>query len=1044
MTPFPTLSLNSRLWLVLAITILPLFVLALYDRDQDRKVMQADIDRQARLALSAARVAEAEVVRQVESILKIMAGANDLHSMNSADCSGLASRLMKSDPDLRNLGGVTPTGDLFCSGVKTLTTVNVLDRNWFKEAIRGEGMTPGEYATGRVSQKQTLIFGYPMRTAEGELRAVLFASKGTQWFERFTQQTSLPTNWSILLMTEDGLLLSGYPNPGEEQTRNLSDAGVDRLKQTLQAGGDTLTTDGFDGIERLFTLSRLSIADQKLIVAVGAPIEATYQRVERAFFWRLFALMSIVALSLVVARLLLRELVDRGFVQTLRELRLLRHALDYVPAYIYLKDKYRRYVYANKVTLDLFGVSEKELRGSPDSRFFPVESETRIAAIDARVLNGEPSNELVKVKKPDALAVYHEIKAPIYEEDDSTIWGICGISTDITKTYFAEESIRKLSRAIEQSPECIIFTNIQGDIEYVNDAFTEITGYPRDEVIGRNPRLLQSGNTPRSTYAEMWSTLKKGEVWRGEFFNRTKSGRDFTELATISPIRQSNGEITHYVAVKLDVTEARHNERELEAYRHGLEQLVRERTYELAVAKELAESASRAKSVFLANMSHEIRTPMNAISGLNYLLLKSGLTPDQADKVRKVSAAAEHLLQIISDILDLSKIEAGKLELENTTFSPKEALDGVADLIRSRVEQKGLALVVDPGNLPDWVTGDVMRLRQILLNFAGNAIKFTEQGCITLSGRSIETDDGIRYRFAVIDTGIGIRADQIPRLFKPFEQIDASTARRYGGTGLGLAIAHHLCQLMGGKIGVDSELAKGSQFWVDLPFTLAASAPVIVPDRHSTTPLRGHILLVEDEPINREIALELLTDLNLDVTACADGQQAVDWVNKAKFDLILMDLQMPVLDGLGAARKIRQLPGGEDIPIIALSANAFIEDRNLALDAGMDDFLSKPVNPEKLQEVLAHYLNLTSHGSDGIDDEAALTLDEETLQSGLANLLAQLEHGNFAAVKAYSLVRHALRQRHPGEFPVIEAAIEAYDFERARQLISALRVTETP
>ena len=256
-----------------------------------------------------------------------------------------------------------------------------------------------------------------------------------------------------------------------------------------------------------------------------------------------------------------------------------------------------------------------------------------------------------------------------------------------------------------------MITDLDANIIFVNQSFTDASGYTLEEALGKNPRILQSGETAPDTYRTLWPALTSGHVWRGEFINQRKDGSRYLELATISPVRDSGGQVTHYVAVKEDITERRRNELELINHRQHLEELVDLRTYELAVAKEKADTANRAKSEFLANMSHEIRTPMNAIIGLNYLLMQSPLQPDQVDKLKKVSAATEHLLQIINDILDLSKIEAGKLELERHPFSPAEVLQSIGMLVRDQAAGKGLCLTIDPDGLPLRVFGDETRLR---------------------------------------------------------------------------------------------------------------------------------------------------------------------------------------------------------------------------------------------------------------------------------------------------------------------------------------------
>ena len=347
---------------------------------------------------------------------------------------------------------------------------------------------------------------------------------------------------------------------------------------------------------------------------------------------------------------------------------------------------------------------------------------------------------------------------------------------------------------------------LKAEIEYVNEAFLEATAYTREEIIGKNPRILKSGKTPPETFQSLWAALTRGYAWQGELFNRNKHGKEYVEHAIITPIRSPNGTITHYVAVKDDITEKKHLTRELDAHRHHLEDLVGKRTAELADARERAESANKAKSIFLANMSHEIRTPMNAIIGLTHLLQRAEPRKDQAESLTKIEASAGHLLSIINDILDLSKIEAEKLTLEKSNFSLGEIFDHIRSLFREELSARGLTIDVDIGDTPPWLKGDATRVRQALFNYVGNAIKFTEQGTIYLRCRKIEEmDNKVLVRFEVQDTGIGVAADILPGLFDAFEQGDASTTRVHGGTGLGLAITRRLVLMMGGEVGAESD-----------------------------------------------------------------------------------------------------------------------------------------------------------------------------------------------------------------------------------------------
>ena len=542
--------------------------------------------------------------------------------------------------------------------------------------------------------------------------------------------------------------------------------------------------------------------------------------------------------------------------------------------------------------------------------------------------------------KPNGERIHQWLTLSVVRNDEGEAINYVGVFDDLTQERKREGQIRRLSQAIEQSPTSILITDTDSVIEYVNPHFLTSTGYALDEVLGRTPKFLGSGLTPLQTFRDLWHTLQQGQTWQGELINRHRNGQVSYQRAIISPIRDAQAHITGYVAVELDVTEQRRQAQQLER------------------ARQEAEAASVAKSNFLANMSHEIRTPMNGIIGVSELMLSLPQDPELREHVQTVRNSARGLLGIINDILDFSKIEANKLQLESLPFSPSELVNDLLNLMRPAAQERALILSahMPPDPLPI-LMGDPSRLRQILLNLLGNAIKFTSEGEVRIEVdlQSVEANQ-VNLAFSVRDTGIGMSPQVLTHLFSPFYQGDASMTRRFGGTGLGLSISHRLAKLMGGDLVAQSQVGHGSVFTLQLGLGIASAEEAQqIQEPMSDLPEGVRVLLVEDNPVNRKVAHALLGRLQCEVETVNDGEQALRYLQTHEVDMVLMDCQMPTMDGFEATRRIRAGEAGAQatqVRIIAMTAHAMQGDREACIAAGMNDYISKPVTLDELRKVL--------------------------------------------------------------------------------------------
>ncbi len=532
-----------------------------------------------------------------------------------------------------------------------------------------------------------------------------------------------------------------------------------------------------------------------------------------------------------------------------------------------------------------------------------------------------------------------------------------------SKLAASDAEARRLAHATECAADSIMTTDADGTIVWVNSAFTRISEYSAAEAIGKTPRILRSGAHSPAFYEKLWSEITAGRPWSGRVINRRRSGQQYTASLSIAPIVGPGATIEGFVGVERDVTADVEREAALVALREEIERkasLLEQQNAALAAAREAALAAARVKSEFLANMSHEIRTPMNGILGFVELLSESDLSAEQRDHLETVRSSATSLLSILNEILDLSKLEAGKVEVEQIPFDLDEVVASIGKLLGPSADEKGLrfACGVDPGT-PSRLRGDPTRIRQILLNLAANAIKFTPSGEVEVRTWADRADGGRAVlRLVVRDTGIGIPPDRRERLFEPFTQADGSTTRKYGGTGLGLAICKRLVVLMGGTISVESEAGVGSAFRVEIPVALAARDEDRAGDSGAhgsparATPVRA--LVVEDNRVNQRVAVALLARLGATVDVAENGIEAVEATARTPYDIVLMDVEMPVMDGYATTAAIRLAErDGQRVPIVAMTARAMEGDRERCLDSGMDDYLTKPVRTVDLVRVLA-------------------------------------------------------------------------------------------
>ena len=614
---------------------------------------------------------------------------------------------------------------------------------------------------------------------------------------------------------------------------------------------------------------------------------------------------------------------------------------------------------------EINGVKAEDVLNDANLLLNQIDPAQRSSYLEAEAISRRDLTDLsmrIHTLRPDGEWRWLQLRShPSLRDNSQVVW--VGMAIDITDSYLFELEINRLAQAVEQSPNGILITDTEGKPLFSNQAYSRITGYQFAEIYGKTARELLSTEITDLDYAEIINRIASGKIWSGILQNRHKDKRLYWEQITVAPIYGDNGAISNYLYLRVDITEMKRVEQELTRYKEHLEEQIYERTAELVIARDAAQAANRAKSAFLASMSHELRTPLNAILGFSNLMLKdSDASATQLENLKIISRSGEHLLRLINDVLDMAKIEAGRIQIENAAFDLGGLIRDIIDMMRMRAQEKGLQLLLDQtSSFPRFIVGDEARLRQILINLIGNSIKFTQQGGISVRLGTFQNSES-HLLIEIEDTGTGIAIEDQEKIFEPFIQVGDHPVNQ--GSGLGLAITRQFVELMGGQMGVSSELGKGSRFFLELPLQTAQASDIPKFEELTQGDVIGlaegqtahRILIVDDHRENQLLLAKLMQTINFPYQIASNGAEAIEMFETWQPSLIFMDRRMPIMDGIEATHRIRALENGDNVRIVAVTASAFVEQRDELLAAGMDDFVRKPYRFNDIYDCLNRQL----------------------------------------------------------------------------------------